>query len=80
MGRQYKVLPKELEKQFLFHPDFHRRPWILTKSADLQHTESCGALAGLPEESGYRRWGISPRPEKYVRKTVHIGRRGVKNF
>src|SRR5689334_5856180 len=62
---------------FLFHPDCDRRPRRLTGSADLAlcaHRSRCcdaptnRALAGSRHRgwwprAGYRRWGISPRPE-----------------
>jgi len=47
--------------RILFHPDCDRRLWHRTRSAVLR--VDYGALAGSPIGSGYRRWGLSPRPE-----------------
>jgi hypothetical protein len=56
-----------------FHPDYDRRLWHRTRSADparisrLQVTLTTRALAGSLASAialpAYRRWGISPRPE-----------------
>ena len=55
----------------LFHPDCNRRLWHLTKSADPPPRRK-EALAGSPEKPGYRRWGISPRPENKCNHTKGI--------
>ena len=43
------------------HPDYDRRPWHLTRSADPGVPGEHRALAGSPHCVAYRRWGISPR-------------------
>ncbi len=45
------------------HPDYDRRLWHLTRSADPDVREGRRALAGSPHCMAYRRWGIAPRPE-----------------
>ena len=64
------LLDMETIRDILFHPDCHRRPWLLTKSADLHaYVERSRA----PGDPGYRRWGISPRPEnKYGREDISL--------
>ena len=54
----------------LYHPDYHRRLWNHTRSADPKRN-ILKALAGL-EIILYRRWGIAPRPEN----EIEIIRRG----
>jgi len=49
-----------------FHPDYDRRPWPRTRSAD--PARNVQALAGSTHrtetyDAAYRRWGLSPRPE-----------------
>jgi len=48
-----------------FHPDYDRRLWHRTRSADPATTYCAGArgLAGQTAWPAYRRWGIAPRPE-----------------
>lgn len=53
-------------RRIFSHPDYHRRLWNHTRSADLVKARKvrCQALAGLSEKNQiYRRWGITPRPE-----------------
>ena len=45
------------------HPDYDRRLWHFTRSADPDVREGRRALAGSPHCMAYRRWGIAPRPE-----------------
>ncbi|CAG9236629.1 hypothetical protein PSP6_70146 [Paraburkholderia tropica] len=51
------------------HPDYDRRLWLRTRSADpargkKQRAQAlAGSLAGLAARPAYRRWGIAPRPE-----------------
>src|ERR1700757_5025192 len=52
----------------LFHPDFNRRPRICTESADPSPLE--GRRSRAWAHRPYRRWGLSPHPEK-------IGRLGM---
>jgi hypothetical protein len=48
----------------LFHPDYDRRLWHLTRSADPTPAKAgVGARGLLGSSHRYRRWGIAPRPE-----------------
>src|SRR5690606_29276886 len=60
----------------LYHPDYDRRLWNHTRSADPVEA-ACGsrqklhqALAGWMLAHHHRRWGISPRPENETDEEV----------
>lgn len=48
----------------LSHPDYDRRLRNYTESAD---PDICQALAGFGHSARYRRWGITPRPENWIK-------------
>jgi hypothetical protein len=48
----------------LYHPDFNRRLWHFTRSADPEIDKiDIRRSRALALNCKYRRWGISPRPE-----------------
>jgi len=53
--KSHQATPLLAVWHIFFHPDFHRRPWNFTRSADPAFLQ---ALAGF-----HRRWGVTPRPE-----------------
>lgn len=58
--------PKISETTVLLHPDYDRRLRNLTGSADPQTIAGwwrSRAQLVISDDSSYRRWGISPRPE-----------------
>ena len=50
----------DVRAALFFHPDYHRRLWSVTRSADLSKTERSRAYYFIVN---HRRWGLSPRPE-----------------
>ncbi len=50
----------------LSHPDYDRRLWNHTRSADPARHGPAGARGLREEFLPYRRWGISPRPENFL--------------
>jgi hypothetical protein len=48
--------------RILFHPDYNRRLWSLTRSAD-PLPQWKGRSRAPQDDLGYRRWGVAPRPE-----------------
>ncbi|CAM2180506.1 hypothetical protein PSAC2689_30560 [Paraburkholderia sacchari] len=66
-AEQPRRLGKHDYLHIFFHPDYDRRPWHRTRSADpaqkASRSRSRARRPCLAARPAYRRWGISPRPE-----------------